>query len=700
LADRGRTQLARYRHALRRRRDPHDRLRGALAPDCREVASAIAAFRSRGQERFYPGVAHGEETAGFLHRAVEGWSDDLANDADRVLAGKVRILSRRVADLAELRAASAAPTSERYPWHDDAVNDYRWDPRRYYRQVPMEYDRADVKVPWELSRCHQLVTLGRAYRATGDERYAGEVVRTIEDWIEQNPAGYGINWATSMEVAIRAVNWLWACQLIAPSEQLSQGFVERLLASLLEHGTHIADNIEVYEGGITTNHTLADYAGLVHLGLCLPELRPAPEWTSAGVEGLERCMALHVHPDGGHFENSVPYHRLVLEMLLSSYVLADTNGRPFGASYRDSLERMVDFVLHYTRPDGRAPLIGDSDDSRFHVLARYFDWDAQDHRYLLALGGALFGREDLAAAGRQAPGATEEVAWLLGPEAAQFVSSAVSDGRPLQSRAFPRSGRYVMRTPDAYLLLCADQVGSGGLGNHKHNDILGFELAVRGEPVVVDRGSYLYQSDLSWRDRFRSTRSHSTVTVDGAEQNEMSGPFGMRTDARVDEEQWRSEGAFELFQGSHTGFERLPSPVRHRRTLLLERERFALVVVDVLTGSGEHEVESFLQLDPRGRAAEHPGGASVAERAGGALARANEVSDGAPDLKLHPAGAVVYDGERARLAIVPINVDRLTVDSGWHAPQYGARVAAPVIRLSTRVPAGRPFGYVIVDAAD
>lgn len=694
---RARGHVERYRHALRRRRDPADELRETLTGGG-DLGAALSAFRARTPANFFRGVAEVDETIAFLDGAVEGWRERVVRDADRIVAGKVRPLGADVADLGELRAASAPADGGRWPWHDDGVNDHRWSDRRFHKHVPMEVGRADLKIPWELSRCQQLPTLGMAYRATGEETYAAEVVRTIDDWIERNPLGYGVNWVTSMEVAIRAVNWLWAYELVAPSEHVTDDFLVRFLASLGEHGRHIAAHLEIYEGGVTTNHTLADYAGLVHLGLCLPELRDAAGWTTTGVDGLTHCMREHVHADGGHFENSVPYHRLVLEMLLASHVLADRNGRPFPAAYRESLERMVDFVLHHTRPDGLAPLVGDSDDGRLQVLARYFDWDPQDHRYLLALGGALFGRDDLAAAGRAGGGAIEEVAWLLGPDAARATASAPADPEPLRSRAFPDSGRYVMRSRDAYVLVCADESGTYGVGNHKHNDILGFELALGGEPVVVDRGTFVYQGDPAWRDRLRSTRSHSTVMVDGVEQNEMRGTFWMPPDARVTVEDWRTEPERDVFVGRHTGYERLTDPVTHTRAIVLEHDPFALAVLDLVAGGTEHRAESAIQLDPRGRAGDGPAPAAAAACAAAALARLADMHGDLPELELDTERAATYRGDEAHVAIVPFNAAALAAESGWHAPRYGRRVPAPVIRLSARVPGRLAFGYVIVDA--
>src|SRR5205807_42473 len=120
----------------------------------------------------------------------------------------------------------------------------------------------------------------------------------------------------------------------------------------------------------------------------------ASTWARTGRDGVLSCMREQVTADGVDYENSIPYHRLVLEMLISSHLLADRNGRPFPPHFCSLLERMLDYVHHYTRPDGLAPVIGDCDDGRLLILNDYFSWRPQDHRYLLAVGAGMFDRQD------------------------------------------------------------------------------------------------------------------------------------------------------------------------------------------------------------------------------------------------------------------------------------------------------------------
>ena len=550
-----------------------------------------------------------------------------------------------------------------------------------------------LRVPWELSRCQHLPTLGMAYAATGDSKYAAVAVAHIDDWIVANAPGYGVNWACTMDVAIRAVNWLWAYHLVADAPQITDEFIARLLSSLLYHGRHIAQNIERYEHGITTNHTLADYVGLLYLGLLLPEFSEASQWTRAGYDGVLGCMRAQVATDGVHYENSLAYHRLVLEMFAGCYVLARHNGHSFPDDYGRSLERMFEFVQQYLRPDGLAPLVGDSDDGRLQVLSDYFDWNPQDHRYLLTIGAALFDRDDFAA-GASRDGAQGDAVWLVGQQALER-SPTPSAAPRLASHAFPESGRFVMRHRGHHALICTDEAGTAGKGNHKHNDILSLELSVSGTAILIDPGSFVYTSNPPLRDCFRSTGAHNTIVVDGIEQNEFKGVFGMRTDARVRVARWLSGPSLDVLEASHTGYMRLSDPVIHQRTIAFAKERCAWLVMDRLIGSGEHIIDSFLHFAPEGCLTENVALEALRIEAMTLSLCAMAGIEEAPEAKLD--SAVSFRRDDVSVLVVPLNVGGPVVHEGWVAPRYGQRVQAPFLKLSAQLECPASLGYLLIE---
>ena len=64
-------------------------------------------------------------------------------------------------------------------------------------------------------------------------RWSPRALLLVEDWIEQNPYGMGVNWVSAMEVAIRGVNLLVGYLLL--EDRLDETMSDSLLASFGEH---------------------------------------------------------------------------------------------------------------------------------------------------------------------------------------------------------------------------------------------------------------------------------------------------------------------------------------------------------------------------------------------------------------------------------------------------------------------------------
>ena len=311
-------------------------------------------------------------------------------------------------------------------WHSDFKTGFRWNTRTYYlgtvKHVTLD-DNSDVKVPWELSRCQHFVTLGKAYwyikqskmqnvkcKIDG-EKYAREFVNQISDWIDANPVELGVNWACTMDVAIRAVNWIWGYYFFCGSPSLTKEFKIKIFKSLFLHGRHIVNNLEF--GRIRGNHYLSDIAGLVYLGILFHETKEGQKWLEKGLSALKEELKIQVYEDGVDCEGSISYHRLVTELFLSTTLICIKNGITFPQWYMTRLEKMMEFVMYYTKPDGTAPQLGDNDDGRLHILSNYGNWNRLDHRYLLSVGAVLFKRQDFKDAAGEF---LEEAFWLLGAE--------------------------------------------------------------------------------------------------------------------------------------------------------------------------------------------------------------------------------------------------------------------------------------------
>jgi hypothetical protein len=466
-------------------------------------------------------------------------------------------------------------------WHTDFKSGYRWDPALPYLDVRFGHlPGVDVKVPWELSRSQHFPLLAQAYWLTGNKRYIEELILQLEHWIENNPVGYGVNWACPMDVAIRAINWLWAVSLAADSTEVTTSFLASLLSSLVAHGRYIRDNLEVRDDGISTNHYLADVLGLLYLGWCLPDSDESLRWRRFAVDSMPREMDAQVWPDGVHYETSLSYHRLVTEMFLSGAALCRHHGQTLPEEFWCRLERMCEFVMAYTKPDGLAPQVGDGDNGRLHCLSHY-GGDPRDHRHILGLAGFLFERQDMSA--RSGPARIEAV-WFgdMRPTSAQQKDSPTETSGASGWQAFPHGGFYILHRAHDYVLFNCSPVGTRGLGTHKHNDLLSIELQLGGEDVIVDAGSFLYTSDLDAYNLSRSTSMHSTVMVDGIEQNRLvrDKPFLLHPDAKPRVEESLAAGKAPFLAAQHDGYSRLKDPVVHRRALSFDESSRTLSVED------------------------------------------------------------------------------------------------------------------------
>ena len=368
-------------------------------------------------------------------------------------------------------------------WNRDPLSGRLW-PLDYHASILLWHDDgSDIRVLWEFNRLGHLITLGRSYALTKDESFADEFFNQVDSWREQNPVGRGANWACAMEVALRAMNLLTTFSLVRQSQGLSEKRLLNFLAMLDQHGRHIKRNLE-FSNIATSNHYLSDVVGLLWLGIMLPELSASDEWRSWALPEMLREMDNQILPDGADFEASTGYHRFVLELFLYSFILCDANDIAIEEKYWQKLRAMFVYARAILRPDGQAPLIGDTDGGQVLPVVNR---SADDHAYLLAFGAVIFEDSSFKLPGSQA---AEELLWMLGESGVRAYADLVGASEPVQSNSFSDAGSYVLRHDDLYLLLNANGAHKGRPTSHRHNDALSIEVSVGGRAFIVDPGSF------------------------------------------------------------------------------------------------------------------------------------------------------------------------------------------------------------------
>jgi hypothetical protein len=459
-----------------------------------------------------------------------------------------------------------------------------------------DYLGIDARGEWEKNRFQELLPKGIVFLKTGDKKFVEEITGSIIAWIAANPAGYGINWLCAMEVGVRAANWLLAYDLLKGHAKFESDFLKTFSAGIDEHRRYIEQNLEVTVKSPLANHYLSDIAGLLYIAILHP-FKKNKALLKTAVRELEDQMQNQVMPDGVSFENSIAYHRYVLEIFLYSAIICRQKNIHLSTEYWQKLEKMLEFVMYYTRPDSLSPNFGDSDDGMWHVFSHEMQRDITDHRYLLSLAAILFKRPDFKSA---SSGFQPEFSYFFKEYSEERWNEIPDRAEPLGSRAFKNGGVYVMREGDAYSCVMTANSHENPVQLHKHNDIGSFELCAGDAPFIVDAGTYCYTAEPEARERFRSTASHNTVRIDGEEQQDMKamGFFALPRTANVKCENWESNNSKDLLKFSWMQFLKSGEQVEIAREFLFKKEEKAWTLSDSFTGTGEHSFEWFFHLHP------------------------------------------------------------------------------------------------------
>jgi Heparinase II/III-like protein/Heparinase II/III N-terminus len=578
---------------------------------------------------------------------------------------------QRIADMACEREFILLGVPVRYrnkiSWCSDPISGKKW-PMSFHRRINIfagDTGAGDVKYVWELNRHQFLITLAKAYRLTGDERYVRVAVELLEDWIEANPYNAGVNWTSGLEVAIRSLSWCQVYTLFESATAFGLATRRSVLRSLYEHGHYIEKHLSFFFSPY--NHLIGEATALYVLGHLLSSLKAARRWRERGWAILQKEKPSQFHPDGGTVEQAAGYHHFTLGFYLQAILLRRRLGEAVPGDMWSLLEKAFEFSMHMTRPDGLVPMIGDGDEGKAIDLLQSSIWD---FRPFLAIAAVLFERGDFKAiAGPFPPDAT----WLLGRVGWERYE-ALREAKPAEnSRMLPESGYCIMRTgwdhQSHYLNFDCGEIAAGVSSEdipsaaHGHADALSIEVSAHGVPILVDPGFYTYNGAEKWHRYFRETKAHNTVVVDDCSQADYRGRLKWSRAPEVHLEHCMLSSDFDYIEASHNGYRRLAQPVVHRRAVIFVKPDYWLIR-DELWGEGEHQIDRYF----------HFAAAEVIRQRDGTAIHAKS-------------------GRGGNLAVISVEKEGIAVEAklggtepedGWLAMGYGRKVHAPVVRCSTK----------------
>lgn len=513
------------------------------------------------------------------------------DEADAIARGSVRLFSRRRFEV------GATPQWNRCPL--TGVLGPSGESSRI--SITNQAVVGDIKYVWELNRHLHWVALAQAWALSKERRYLDALESNLRSWLQQCPFGYGPNWTSSLEYALRLLNWSLVWSLIggekSPLFQGPQGqlLLREWLASINLHVRAIAAHYSRYSSA--NNHLVGELAGVYVASQVWPIW---PSVRALGVSAkleLEREVLLQSSPDGVCREQAFEYASFIFDFFFAAARVATAVGSPMSPAYQARLLLMSEFIAAVSTVTGKVPQVGDADG------AEAFRLDPRPGRdcfaAMLHKGACLFERADCLP---RPDARRDDVRWLgLSEPQTPDVSTRMLDSRPMdfESGGYFLFGDRLGEANEVLGMVDAGPLGYLGIAAHGHADALQVWLALGGEPVLIDPGTYSYWADKEWRDYFRGTSAHNTVRIGGVDQSLSGGRFMWTRKAQIASRsvQRGPGGRFHLV-AEHDGYLRLAGRFHHQRRVTFDPLAQSLLVDDVVRGRSPDLVELFWHLAP------------------------------------------------------------------------------------------------------
>lgn len=353
--------------------------------------------------------------------------------------------------------------------------------------IDWSINASDVKYiewTWQLSRHGYWASLGQAYWATGNEKYAKAFVHQMKSWVRFNTlhdfadnVGYS-RWRT-IETGIRTLSaWPNAFFYFLPSPSFDDESIILMVKSFYEHAIHLRAYPQ------RNNWLTMEMNGLFHTGILFPEFKEADDWCRFACHKMYEEEKSQFYEDGAQVELAPSYHDVSVNSMMGIYRIGKLNNYPLPADYSTRLENAYTYYVKTFLPDGTMPALNDGHwrDLR-PIMARGLEYmpHRSDMRYLVS-GGKEGVKPDFTSV------------WM------------------------PWAGWYVMRSgwnaDDLYAMF---EVGPYSPA-HQHEDKLSFFLFGYGNLLITEAGKYDYDTS-QWRKYVLSARAHNLTRVDGKDQH-------------------------------------------------------------------------------------------------------------------------------------------------------------------------------------
>ncbi|MBW2623061.1 MAG: alginate lyase family protein, partial [Deltaproteobacteria bacterium] len=422
----------------------------------------------------------------------------------------------------------------------------------FFKEVPLESKDPDLRAVWEPSRLQHLTLLlhylAKEPHFKGNKRIQLFAREKLLDWISDNPFLWGVHYISVMECALRVPVFLLALSTL---DNLTATDRNKILQAMFEHAYIIRKRLSLYSS--LGNHTVTEAMGLLVAGTVFRDSGRGRKWIRSGNKILREQCFQQILNDGGPIEESLSYHRFVLDLFWFAVDFIEQNALSDCSDLKTRLEQGEEFLSVFSNENNSYPDIGDNDNG--HALA---------------------------------PGLTPRP---------RLEPIPISKEEPV-FRSFPTTGYTAIRGKNGFrMTFDHGPLGKAPLFNHGHADALSITLSVCERPFFTDQGTYRYNGRKTERAYFKSTRAHNTVTIDGQDQAfQLTGFVWDDTYEASLTACGQKDGIF-VMQAVHNGYAKGTDPVWHTRALGFYNANI-LIVKDTFSGEGKHGFELNYHLHP------------------------------------------------------------------------------------------------------
>lgn len=462
----------------------------------------------------------------------------------QTLQNKVKIFSKEFIKVSDKNSESYNNIN----WQKDYLSGFEWDINTASKEIVFgigeneknedlkKYIGAEIKFPWELGRQQDLVPLAIYFSICEEEEKSTLIEfykNRIYDFSNNNPIGFGTQWQTSMDVAIRAINYLISYDiLISSNAEFDSDFNEHFCDLIQSHYFYIFNNLE-FNDGLRGNHYLANLIGLIVIYSYFDleeEVKEIEDIFTYTVNSLLEEIQYQFNSDGGNFEASIPYHFFTCEMLLTGlYFLEKISDREFKdlkiinneLHFERKLKNRILNIIDFSKNllvEENIPNIGDNDSGFILDLLPFLN-----KKYFLFTLLYKFENTKKSLVFKELKNLINELLFKVN---SYYLASDFGISRS-SNRNFD-------------LILYAGYKGQKGKGGHAHNDKCSFELYFKGKPFIIDLGSAFYTSDWKKRNYYRSVRQHNLLhigyeqdLIHADERDDLFWLYGNKTKAKI-----------------------------------------------------------------------------------------------------------------------------------------------------------------------